>query len=64
MLYIWYSELQFIYLLYPKIELGNSLKSIKVSGIWFMNKPEGRTPIVRHALKPYAISFTHQWNLK
>jgi RHS repeat-associated protein len=47
----------------PKSALsgGSHFSQIQVTGNWFVKKPEGITPIVRHALTPYPISFKHTW---
>lgn len=50
----------------PKSDLSANSKfsQIQVKGNWFVQKPEGRTPVVRHALVPYPISFKHTWTFK
>ncbi|MDR1198827.1 MAG: hypothetical protein LBK94_07435 [Prevotellaceae bacterium] len=50
----------------PKSDLSVNSKfsQIQVKGNWFVQKPEGRTPVVRHALVPYPISFKHTWTFK
>jgi len=49
----------------PKSDLsvGAKFSQIQINGNWFVQKPngEGMTPVVRHAMLPYPISFKHTW---
>ncbi|HOU69537.1 MAG TPA: RHS repeat-associated core domain-containing protein, partial [Paludibacteraceae bacterium] len=46
------------------LSVGTKFSQIQVNGNWFVQKPEGRTPVVIHALVPYPLSFKHTWTFK
>lgn len=46
------------------LSFGTKFSQIQIKGNWFVQRPEGITPVVRHTLVPYPLSFKHTWTFK